>query len=95
MLAPNNLARACLENGQGERELGLEIFVLQSTTPLASFEVVPGILGGLPGTRNSGATTPFLRNGLQSPCPGTEGLWSPISRLALSVTWRRSSLSAN
>lgn len=77
MFTPNTLARVYLENSQGKRKLVLEVFVLKSTTPLASFEVVPGTLEGLPWTQSSVAKTLFLRNGLQSWCHGTDGLWSP------------------
>lgn len=41
-------ARAYLENSQAKRKPVLQVFVLKNTTPLASFEVVPGILGELP-----------------------------------------------
>ena len=86
MFTPNTSARVYLKNSQGKRKLVLEVFVLESTTPLASFEVVPGTLAGLPWTQSSVAKTPFWRDGLQSRRPGKIGSGPHISCPALSTT---------
>lgn len=45
-LTPNTLGRAYLENSQDKRKLAPEVFVYESTTPLAFFQLVLGLLGG-------------------------------------------------